>query len=174
MQAASEVDAGDNGNMFGDQIGDAFGVGGLGLTGVGTGGGGSGGTIGLGGIGSTGIGPGYDAGTRSGPSIRQGVTTVNGRLPPEVIQRIVRQNFGRFRLCYENGLRTNPKLGGQVVVRFTIDKSGAVSKTEQAGTNLPDAGVASCVERGFGNLSFPAPEAGIVVVTYPVIFNPPP
>ena len=42
----------------------------------------------------------------------QGATQVNGRLPPEVIQRIVRQNFGRFRLCYENGLRNNPNLAG--------------------------------------------------------------
>ena len=29
-------------------------------------------------------------------------------MTPEVIQRIVRQNYGRFRLCYENGLRNNP------------------------------------------------------------------
>jgi len=35
---------------------------------------------------------------------------VNGRLPPEVIQRIVRQKFGRFRLCYEQNLRMQPSL----------------------------------------------------------------
>jgi len=43
---------------------------------------------------------------------------VNGRLPPEVIQRIVRQNFGRFRNCYESSLRTNPSLTGRVAVKF--------------------------------------------------------
>ena len=48
---------------------------------------------------------------------------VNGKLRPEVVKRIVRQNFGRFRLCYENGLRTNPKLAGKVVVTFTILKT---------------------------------------------------
>src|SRR5262249_37300578 len=45
-----------------------------------------------------------------GATMRQGPTTVTGNLPPEVVQRIVRQNFGRFRLCYENGLRNNPTL----------------------------------------------------------------
>lgn len=40
------------------------------------------------------------------PSVRMGATSVSGRLPPEVVQRIARQSFGRFRLCYENGLRT--------------------------------------------------------------------
>ena len=71
---------------------------------------------------------------RTGPSrpqVRMGATQVNGRLPPEVIQRIVRQNFGRFRLCYENGLRNNPNLQGRVSVRFVIGRDGAVSQRRQ-------------------------------------------
>ena len=52
-----------------------------------------------------------------------GATSVSGRLPPEVIQRIVRQNFGRFRLCYENGLRSNPNLR---VSKPTIGKIGTL------------------------------------------------
>jgi hypothetical protein len=174
------------GNMWGDSIGDSFGAGGLGLSGVGEGGGGRGEGIGLGNIGTlghgsgTGTGQGFGNGhgrlggahqTRS-PSIRQGATTVNGRLPPEVIQRIVRQNFGRFRLCYENGLRTNPNLAGRVAVKFVIDRSGSVSTTSDGGSDIPDQGVVSCVVRGFGNLSFPQPEGGIVTVVYPIIFNP--
>mgnify|MGYP006314362019 FL=1 len=59
---------------------------------------------------------------------------MNGRLPPEVIQRIVRQNFGRFRLCYENGLRNNPTLSGRVSVKFVIDRSGAVSTAQDGGS----------------------------------------
>jgi hypothetical protein len=174
------------GNMWGDAIGDSFGAGGLGLSGVGEGGGGRGEGIGLGNIGTighgagTGNGQGFGSGhgrlggshqTRS-PSIRQGATQVNGRLPPEVIQRIVRQNFGRFRLCYENGLRTNPNLQGRVAVKFVIDRAGSVSTASDGGSDLPDQGVVSCVVRGFGNLSFPQPEGGIVTVVYPIIFNP--
>lgn len=174
------------GNMWGDAIGDAFGAGGLGLSGVGEGGGGRGEGIGLGNIGTLGHGAGTGTGQGFGnghgrlggahatkaPSMRQGATQVNGRLPPEVIQRIVRQNFGRFRLCYENGLRTNPNLSGRVAVKFVIDRSGAVSTAQDGGSDLPDQGVVSCVVRGFGNLSFPQPEGGIVTVVYPIIFNP--
>jgi hypothetical protein len=174
------------GNMWGDSIGDSFGAGGLGLSGVGEGGGGRGEGIGLGNIGTighgagTGTGQGFGSGhgrlggshqTRA-PSIRQGATQVNGRLPPEVIQRIVRQNFGRFRLCYENGMRTNPNLAGRVAVKFVIDRSGSVSTASDGGSDLPDQSVVSCVVRGFGNLSFPQPEGGIVTVVYPIIFNP--
>jgi hypothetical protein len=174
------------GNMWGDSIGDSFGAGGLGLSGVGEGGGGRGEGIGLGNIGTIGHGAGTGTGngfgnghgrlggahaTRS-PTIRQGATQVNGRLPPEVIQRIVRQNFGRFRLCYENGLRTNPNLQGRVSVRFVIDRGGAVSTASDGGSDIPDQGVVGCVVRGFNNLSFPQPEGGIVTVVYPIIFNP--
>ncbi len=174
------------GNMWGDSIGDSFGAGGLGLSGVGEGGGGRGEGIGLGNVGTIGHGAGTGTGQGFGnghgrlggahqtrvPTIRQGATQVNGRLPPEVIQRIVRQNFGRFRLCYENGLRTNPNLQGRVAVKFVIDRSGAVSMSQDGGSDLPDQGVVGCVVRGFSNLSFPQPEGGIVTVVYPIIFNP--
>ncbi len=118
--------------------------------------------------------PGVPSGRNvAAPSLRQGVTQVNGRLPPEVIQRIVRQNFGRFRLCYENGLRTNPTLQGRVSVKFVIDRSGEISTIADGGSDLPDQNVVRCVLRNFQNLRFPQPESGIVTVVYPIIFAPP-
>ncbi len=127
---------------------------------------------GLQGIGKQGTlgGQGLGLNARGAPSLRQGALEVNGRLPPEVIQRIVRQNFGRFRLCYENGLRSNPSLEGKVVVKFVIDRSGAVASARDGGSDLPDPAVQACVIRGFRNLSFPQPEGGIVTVSYPIIF----
>lgn len=130
------------------------------------------GGIGLGTFGTLPNGSGIGLGASRVPSVRQGATTVNGRLPPEVIQRIVRQNFGRFRLCYENGLRNDPKLAGRVTVKFVIDRSGAVSSAADGGSELTDKGVIACVVRGFSNMNFPQPEGGIVTVVYPLIFNP--
>jgi hypothetical protein len=151
---------------------------GLGLTGVGEGGGGRGEGIGLGGVGSGqgfGTGHGRIGGSHSGsaPTLRQGVLNVSGGLPQEVVSRIVRQNFGRFRLCYENGLRSNPSLEGRVTVRFQIGKDGAVSTTSDGGSDMPDANVIGCVQRAFGSMSFPAPEGGsAVMVTFPINFSP--
>ncbi len=174
------------GNMWGADIGEAFGAGGLGLSGIGEGGGGRGEGIGLGSIGTlghgagTGTGQGFGSGSgRLGgehktkpPQVRMGATQVSGRLPPEVIQRIVRQNFGRFRLCYENGLKNNPSLQGRVAVRFVIGRDGAVANVGNGGSDLPDAGVVGCVVSSFRGLSFPQPEGGIVTVVYPISFSP--
>jgi hypothetical protein len=175
-----------NGNMWGSDLGESYGSGGLGLTGTGSGGGSKYEGIGLGKIGMFGSGSGDGAGDGFGhghghlsgthqaspPRVRIGVGVVSGRLPPEVIQRIVRQNFGRFRLCYENGLRTSPNLQGRVSVRFVIGRDGAVSNVGNGGSDLPDANVVSCVTRAFYGLSFPPPDSGIVTVTYPIVFVP--
>jgi hypothetical protein len=171
------------GGMFGDTIGDAAGSGGLGLTGVGESGGGDGEGIGVGRLQTIGHdfvqGNGHSIGllrathiAKSPGTLRMSSPTVSGRLPPEIIQRVVRQNFGRFKGCYESGLRGNPNLGGRVAVRFVIGRDGAVSNVANGGSDLPDAGVVSCVTRAFYGLSFPQPENGIVTVTYPIVFAP--
>ncbi len=185
-----------DGKMWADNIGEAFGNGGLELLGAGSGGGGKGTGVGLGEL-----GVGHGAGLFGGPGglgncldgncgsgrghgltrmahkptgIRMTPmqTQVNGRLPPETIQRVVRQNFGRFRNCYDSGLRTNPGLGGRVVTKFVIDRTGAVSTASDGGSDLPDRAVVACVVRSFSNLSFPQPEGGIVTVNYPFLFTP--
>ncbi len=138
--------------------------------------------IGGGGTGLAGIGSGAGFGNGSGrlggahatasASVRQGAPTVDGRLPPEVVSRIVRQSFGRFRLCYEAGLRTNPRLMGAVKTRFTIGRDGNVATAQDGGSTLPDASTVACVVRSFSKLSFPPPEGGLATVTYPIVFSP--
>jgi hypothetical protein len=179
-----------DGNMWGPHAGDAFGYGGLGLTGLGEGGDGYGEGIGLGSIGTIGHGSGDGCLTCQGfgngnsssflrrghqakaPNpIRSGEQTLSGRLPPEVIQRVVRANFGRYRACYQSALKTNPNLQGRVVVNFVISRSGTVSSVSGGG-DLPNQGVISCVAGAFGGLTFPQPEHGIVTVSYPLVFSP--
>jgi hypothetical protein len=176
------------GNMWGDELGESFG-GGLGLSGIGERGGGSGLGVGLGndGVGQ-GLGLGLGQGLGDGlgksfgrltrereaggaPRMRGGETIVSGRLPPEVIQRTVRQNYGRFRMCYEQGLVKNPNLGGRVSTRFVIGRSGTVESAQNGGSDLPDSGVVGCVVAAFYGLSFPEPQGGIVTVTYPILFS---
>jgi hypothetical protein len=171
------------GHMWGGSIDDAGGAGGLGLFGIGEGSGGTGEGVGVGRVGTVGHdinpGNGHSFGRPRGghrttvPSmVRVGVPSTNGHLPPEVIQRVVRQNFGRFKACYEGGLRGNPNLAGRVAVRFVIGREGDVSSAANGGSDLPDAGVVSCVTRAFYGLSFPHPDTGIVTVTYPIVFSP--
>jgi len=173
------------GGFFGDDL-ETSGMAGLVLTGTGESGGGHSNQIGLrrigtcegkqcDGNGTWGVGAGRTGGTHlpHGPTLRMAGTSVtSGSLPPDVIQRIVRQSFGRFRGCYEEGLRTNPALEGRVTARFVIARDGSVSAVQSGGSDLPDARVVSCVLHAYSSLTFPPPKEGVVTVTYPLAFFP--
>ena len=179
------------GHLFGGTLDDAMGVGGLGLTGPGLGGGGTAGTFGIGdrfgdmgGLGKCatsgncgGIGNGGDRLGRGHvprpiKPLRYGEPQTNGHLPAEVIQRIVRQNDGRYRFCYQKALQANPNLEGRVTVKFLISRDGSVGFAADGGSDIPDSGVRQCVVSAFTSLSFPAPDSGVVTVVYPISFTP--
>lgn len=179
------------GRLFGGSIDDARGTGGLGISGLDQGGGGLANTIGLngfGGLGHTGAGnctdgpcdghgsgggrvPGGRVSHFKGPRYPPEVQ-INGRLGAEVIRRVVRLNDGRYRACYESGLRTDPGLQGRVTVKFVIDRTGAVALAADGGSDIPDEAVRRCVVSSFLSLSFPSPENGAVTVVYPIVFSP--
>lgn len=94
------------------------------------------------------------------------------RLPPEVIQGIVRIRFNDFRLCYERGLVKDSQLGGQIVVHFTINRVGAVENVREASSTLPDPEVRRCVVDAFKQCRFPPPKGGSVTVAYPIYLAP--
>lgn len=189
-EGSGDVDAA--GHLFGPTIDDAAGVGGRGIFGRDEGGGGQVAGIGMNGMNAfghtgscapgsdcagPGIGSGHAPAGRShvsrfaGPRYAEPVVT-SGRLPPEIIQRIVRQNDGRYRFCYESGLRANPNLAGRVTVKFVIDRQGAVAVASDGGSDIPDPEVRRCVIAAFASLSFPAPDSGMLTVSYPIIFSP--
>lgn len=177
-----------NGNLAGDHPGDSFGYNGLGPTGTGPGGGGWFDGIGMNNIGGFGhtcisanCGPGAEWGSGpGGKPLKHEVKTIRmpdggvdvvGKLPPDAIKRVVRANFPRFRACYESGLKKDPGLKGSVAVRFIIDNTGATENVSAAGGSMTDAAVSSCVLGIYKTISFPEPEGGKVMVTYPIDFQ---
>jgi len=97
----------------------------------------------------------------------------HGRLPPEVIQRVVRADFPQIKRCYELALTKDPTAGGRTATKFVIDGTGHVSASadvEQSST-LPQ-GIRDCVADRFRFLQFPPPEGGDVTVIYPLVFSP--
>ncbi|MFZ5786224.1 MAG: TonB family protein, partial [Acidobacteriota bacterium] len=174
------------GALMGNQIGDNFGYGGLGLRGTGRGGGGTGeGTIGLGNLATIGHGGGGGSGSGYGrgagglrgrrasvPEIRTGTAAVRGSLSKEVIRRYIRRNINQIRFCYEQQLARRPDLSGRVAIQFVISPSGAVSSASVAGSTLGEPAVEQCVARAVERIAFPQPEGGgVVIVTYPFMFQ---
>lgn len=175
------------GALMGDQIGENFGFGGLGLRGTGRGGGGTGeGTIGLGNFGTIGHGGGRGTGSGYGsgagglggraakvPQIRGGNADVRGSLSAEVIRRVVRRHMNEVRFCYEQELNQRPDLEGRVAVGFIISPTGSVQSATVNESTLQNQRVEGCITTAVRRWGFPAPDGGgIVVVTYPFLLSP--
>jgi hypothetical protein len=157
---------------------DAYGVGGLGSRGAGSGGGGK--ALGIGGLGTKGSGSGrggygdVDLGGRGKQETEfiPGKTTVVGGLAREVIDRIIQRHFNEIRYCYEKELAKNPSLYGKVSVLFIIDGGGKVSDALVQQTTLASEPVESCMVNHVRRWAFPQPQGGgTVEVTYPYVFK---
>lgn len=171
------------GGLTGTEVGEAYGVGGLGLVGTGRGGGGTGeGTIGLGNTGligkggGGGSGSGYGRGAGAGfggkgkrvPKVRQAKAKVRGALDRDIIRRIVRAHINEVRSCYNAGLTKNPNLAGRVAVQFVITGTGKVGSSVVQESSLKDSSVSNCIARAVKRWKFPKPRGGgNVIVTYP-------
>jgi len=175
------------GGLTGTEIGEAYGVGGLGLVGTGRGGGGTGeGTIGLGNVGligkggGGGTGSGYGRGSGAGfggrgarvPRVRQAKAEVKGAIDKDIIRRIVRTHINEVSHCYNQGLVKDPNLKGRVSIQFTIGPTGNVPVAVVQESSVKDANVGQCIAKAVKRWKFPKPDGGgNVVVTYPFMLE---
>jgi TonB family protein len=174
------------GGLIGNEIGEAYGVGGLGLVGTGTGGGGTGegtiglgnfGTIGKGGGGGNGSGYGRGAGGLGGrraraPDVIPGQANVRGSLDKEIIRRIIRRHINEVKYCYETELTKKADLSGRVSVQFTIAATGQVIASVLQSSTMGNVRVENCVVQAVRRWEFPKPMGGgIVIVSYPFNFT---
>ena len=174
------------GSLVGTEVGEAYGVGGLGLVGAGRGGGGTGeGTIGLGNLGTIGKGggggglSGYGRGAgglggrrASSPDVVPGTAEVRGSLDKEIIRRIIRRHINEVKFCYERELVRNAGLVGRVMIQFTIAGTGQVMASLVQSSTLNSMPVEQCIAQAVRRWEFPKPQGGgIVVVTYPFVLK---
>jgi len=166
------------GTKGGAGLGDAYGVGGMGTRGTGTGGGGN--ALGIGGLGTKGSGHGrggygeVDLGGRGKDEtvFVPGHTTVVGGLSKEVINRVIQKHYNEIKYCYEKELTKDPGLYGKVTVLFVIDGSGKVGDALVQQTTMSSEPVESCMINHVRRWVFPAPQGGgTVQVTYPYVFK---
>ncbi len=150
-----------------------------------TGGGAVGLGKGFGGGGSTGVGYATMAGAGKlgkGNIGRRGVSgapvttprggqKVQGELPMEAVRKVVDAHMGAIQRCYEGALIRNPSIAGKVTLEWTIGTDGSVTKAGTKLATLNSNEVIDCMRSSLVTWRFPAPKGGVVVVSYPFLFN---
>jgi hypothetical protein len=93
-----------------------------------------------------------------------------GSLTKESIDRVIRANAGKIRMCYQRVLNDHPNLNGKVIVHFKINKDGLVHGARIQSTTLKHSKVENCILGEIRLLKFPSSETESTV-NYPFIFS---
>ncbi len=144
---------------------------------------GNSGVAGLGGIGTKGAGGGAGGygnsavGSGEGKGLSQMALSndivLEGGLDRAVIQATIAKYISQVRACYEDGLRQQPGLSGQVGVNFEIGPNGMLNYSRVGKSSLGHPGVESCITTRMMKWQFPKPLGGVnVKVNYPFLLRP--
>lgn len=97
-----------------------------------------------------------------------------GSLAPVEVKKALTAKKDEVRACYHALLEKSPKKSqpsGKVVIRFTVDESGAVEETVILNeTSLPNE-TAQCIADVVKTVTFPKPTGGKARITYPWEFT---
>lgn len=102
----------------------------------------------------------------TGIRVEAGKFTAEGKLARAEIAAFVDKNLRGLTSCYEDGLKSNPNLQGNVTVAFKILPDGRVSQQEVQATTIRNAEVESCMLKRIRRWIFPKPESGSVAVEF--------
>ena len=84
------------------------------------------------------------------------------------LQKVMRQNLGPIRFCYQRELKLNPNLQGSLQLRLTIAPNGRVQKIEMVQDTVGSRNLARCVQGRIRSWRFePATGTSIVPITLP-------
>jgi hypothetical protein len=154
---------------------------GLGTFGLGGGGKGGGATLGAellrgkggGGIGALGagnVGKGKVGGTVTRATSRS-ISAPQGSIDREAVAKVINSHLQEVHACYERALLKDPGLAGKVVLEWTIGGAGRVTAAKTKSSTLNNASVEACILNSLKGWAFPTPKGGVVIISYPFIFN---
>jgi hypothetical protein len=154
---------------------------GLGTFGLGGGGKGGGATLGaellrgkggggIGALGVGGVGKGQVGGTVTRATARS-IASTQGTVDREAVARVINSHLSEVHGCYERALLKDPGLAGKVVLEWTIGAAGKVVAAKTKSSTLRNASVEACILSSLKTWTFPAPKGGVVIITYPFLFN---
>ncbi|WP_225409852.1 AgmX/PglI C-terminal domain-containing protein [Stigmatella hybrida] len=125
---------------------------------------------GIGALGAGGVGKGKVGGTVTRATARS-VSAAQGSIDREAVAKVINSHLQEVHACYERALLKDPGLAGKVVLEWTIGGNGRVAAAKTKSSTLRNSAVESCILSNLKTWAFPSPKGGVVIITYPFLFN---
>lgn len=97
--------------------------------------------------------------------------TSTGVVDKDAVAKVIAQHLGEVQRCYEASLLTEGSDGGRLAVEWTIGLSGSVAQVRVLSSSLKQVSVPQCVLRALRSWTFPKPRGGVVLISYPFVFQ---
>lgn len=94
-----------------------------------------------------------------------------GSIAPVDVKKALQTKRDEIKACYHSLLEKNKKASGKVVLRFTIDESGAVEEAVIMNDTTLPTDTAQCIADVVKTIQFPKPQGGKARITYPWEFT---
>jgi TonB family protein len=94
-----------------------------------------------------------------------------GTLDRSQIEGTINGHMPEVRSCYDDALLKKADLEGVVTMDITVGTSGAVIGTKIASTTANFPSVESCINEHVKKWTFPKPQGGNVVISYPFVMK---
>ena len=76
------------------------------------------------------------------------------QIPPEIVIAVVKPVQSKVKACFNDGLKRDPSIEGEVRVRFVITHEGAMIDAKDDGSSMPDEEVTTCIATIIKTLKF--------------------
>jgi TonB family protein len=96
---------------------------------------------------------------------------IDGTLDSGGVARSIKRGMTAVRLCYQRGLKRDPKLTGKITLRLSISGMGTVASVAVESDSIDDAQVKSCITGAAKRWRFPPPQGGDAEIVVPLVFR---
>lgn len=94
-----------------------------------------------------------------------------GSLDSASVAKVIRNNYGRIKYCYERVMKRQANLHGKVTIELTINTRGKAGNFRVVEDQLHSRQVVRCVMRRLRSFRFPKAKDGDVTVELPFLFQ---
>lgn len=102
---------------------------------------------------------------------RQALREQKEILPDDYIVNSISRQRSFFNRCYAQHLRLNPRASGQMMLSFTIESTGDVSKVNVVKSSIKDPRLQKCTASVIERVKFRPFKGDPMLVTYPIQFE---
>jgi hypothetical protein len=101
--------------------------------------------------------------------LREGTTTVDPRLSPALLYRLTEAQLPLLKACWAGW--PGERRHAHAALHFVVDRASKAHLVALDGAENVEPEMEACMRRAFTRFVYPLAEAGVVTVTYPIVFD---